>query len=219
MAESSKTQYYINAGEIKTTKPPASDNLNQFRSLDNIVCDILKCKFGMDCCTGDSTGDEDCCVQFSNTPGEPVCATFTGRYYVDGDGIIWECRSGNPIEFGQLLINTGGDISFQVADTQAFEIERNGTNGETGLYMIDAPNATTRLKFEDGDDLTQLEIYSENLSLTCENTTDDTGITLTPTYILVEGLGDYVDDAAAALASIPVGGLYHTSGALKIRLV
>ncbi|HMT02024.1 MAG TPA: hypothetical protein PKD00_01730 [Burkholderiales bacterium] len=216
MAES-KTQYYINAGEIKTTKPPASDNLNQFRSLDNIVCDILKCKFGMDCCTGDSTEDEGCCVQFGT--GEVDCDTFTGTYYIDGNGVIWTCIDGDPTGYGQMLINTGGDITFQVSDSQAFEIERNGTNGETGLYMIDAPNATTRLKFEDGDDLTQLEIYSENLSLTCENTTDDTGITLTPTYILVEGLGDYVDDAAAALASIPIGGLYHTSGALKIRLV
>lgn len=30
---------------------------------------------------------------------------------------------------------------------------------------------------------------------------------------------DYVDDAAAALGGVPVGGFYHTSGALKIRTV
>jgi trimeric autotransporter adhesin len=30
---------------------------------------------------------------------------------------------------------------------------------------------------------------------------------------------DYVDDAAAATGGIPLGGVYHTSGALKIRIV
>lgn len=29
----------------------------------------------------------------------------------------------------------------------------------------------------------------------------------------------YANDAAAAAAGIPVGGLYHTAGAVKIRLV
>ena len=216
MAES-KTQYYINAGEIKTTKPPASDNLNQFRSLDNIVCDILKCKFGMDCCTGDSTGDEACCVQFGT--GEVDCDTFTGTYYIDLDGFIWECRNRSASSRGQLLINTGGDISFQVADDQAFEIERNGTNGETGLYMLDAPDATVRLQFEDGDNITQLELFGENASLRCENTSDATSVKLTPSAISLEGLGNYADDTAAAVGLVPVGGLYHTAGALKIRLV
>jgi len=30
---------------------------------------------------------------------------------------------------------------------------------------------------------------------------------------------DYADDAAAAVGGIPVGGLYHTAGVVKIRLV
>lgn len=30
---------------------------------------------------------------------------------------------------------------------------------------------------------------------------------------------NYADDAAAAAGGIPVGGLYHTDGAVKIRLV
>ena len=29
---------------------------------------------------------------------------------------------------------------------------------------------------------------------------------------------DYADDTAAAAAGIPLGGVYHTSGALKIRI-
>jgi len=32
-------------------------------------------------------------------------------------------------------------------------------------------------------------------------------------------LKTYADDAAAATGGIPLGGVYHTSGALKIRIV
>lgn len=31
-------------------------------------------------------------------------------------------------------------------------------------------------------------------------------------------LADYADDAAAAVGLVPVGGLYHTSGAVKVRV-
>jgi len=30
---------------------------------------------------------------------------------------------------------------------------------------------------------------------------------------------DYADDAAAALGGVPVGGIYHNSGSIRIRLV
>ena len=29
----------------------------------------------------------------------------------------------------------------------------------------------------------------------------------------------YANDAAAAIAGVPIGGLYHTAGAVKVRLV
>lgn len=33
------------------------------------------------------------------------------------------------------------------------------------------------------------------------------------------GIGDYADDVAADAAGVPVGGVYHTTGTLKVRLV
>ena len=33
------------------------------------------------------------------------------------------------------------------------------------------------------------------------------------------GLTNYADDAAAQAGGVPIGGLYHTSGAVKVRLV
>ena len=35
----------------------------------------------------------------------------------------------------------------------------------------------------------------------------------------LSGLGDYVDDAAAAVGLVPVGGIYRTGSALKVRVV
>ena len=40
----------------------------------------------------------------------------------------------------------------------------------------------------------------------------------TLTTPLISGLADYADDAAAAGGSVPVGGLYRTASALKIRV-
>lgn len=34
----------------------------------------------------------------------------------------------------------------------------------------------------------------------------------------LSGLGDYADDTAAASGGVPVGGVYHNSGALRVRL-
>lgn len=39
------------------------------------------------------------------------------------------------------------------------------------------------------------------------------------TAAAVKVADNYADDAAAAAGGIPVGGLYHTAGAVKIRLV
>jgi hypothetical protein len=33
------------------------------------------------------------------------------------------------------------------------------------------------------------------------------------------GLGNYANDAAAAVGLVPIGGLYHTTGTVKVRLV
>lgn len=39
------------------------------------------------------------------------------------------------------------------------------------------------------------------------------------TLALVDPASNFANDAAAATGGIPVGGLYHTSGAVKVRLV
>ena len=48
-----KTQYWIEAGDIKTNLP-AQHNTGAWRSLDEIVWDILKCCGIEGCCSGDT---------------------------------------------------------------------------------------------------------------------------------------------------------------------
>lgn len=41
----------------------------------------------------------------------------------------------------------------------------------------------------------------------------------TKSVMLVDPVNNFANDAAAATGGIPVGGLYHTTGAVKVRLV
>jgi hypothetical protein len=53
------------------------------------------------------------------------------------------------------------------------------------------------------------------------NVTAETAYTVTVNLLQIAGYAtmNYVDDAAAATGGIPLGGVYHTDGALKIRIV
>jgi len=48
---------------------------------------------------------------------------------------------------------------------------------------------------------------------------DAVGANFDTLQVLMPNLGDYANDAAAAVGGVPVDGLYHTAGTLKIRLV
>lgn len=48
---------------------------------------------------------------------------------------------------------------------------------------------------------------------------DATGKTIKPVApYAFGGLGNFVNDAAAATGGVPVGGMYHTAGAVKVRV-
>lgn len=217
-------QYYINAGEIKTSKPPKSLNLQHFVSLDDIICDILECKFGMDCCNpeGSRPSDGDCCVTFSSNQALLDCSKFTGLYYIGVDGTIYTCVDNTPTPMGQIMINyPSTDVDFNLSDDQTFEIERTGANGKTYISANDTPYTQVSLTwFYGATSSTNAISANENGNmLFSTDGSDTTIISQTPTNIKLEGLGDYADDTAAATGGVVLGGLYHTSGTLKIRLV
>ena len=55
-------------------------------------------------------------------------------------------------------------------------------------------------------------------TITGATTGNVTGNASTATTITGLVAKNYADDAAAATAGVPVGGIYHTSGAMKVRL-
>lgn len=69
-----KKKYWIEAGDIKTKLPKQHDT-GMFRSLDEIVWDILKC-CGWDCCT-QSPGEESAFTSTLDVVGLPEYADNT----------------------------------------------------------------------------------------------------------------------------------------------
>lgn len=75
-----------------------------------------------------------------------------------------------------------------------------------------------RVQFVAGGDVT-LGLPLVGVLATRGNAETFTSKTLDGPTTLITGLGDYVDDAAAAVGLVPVGGLYRTASAIKVRVV
>lgn len=58
------------------------------------------------------------------------------------------------------------------------------------------------------------QIYDLSATTNKKQTVAELAVALRTRFALT----DYADDAAAAVGSVPVGGLYHTAGAVKVRV-
>lgn len=222
-------KYWVNSGVIKASGP---SSLNTYTGFDDIVCDILKCKFGMDCCTGEDETPGACCVHISNTVDPPVCAEFEGSYYIDGNGDIYTCRNGVAKSMGQFMVHfTGTDVNFD-AGTDDLVVTHEGVAGDLYLTMTDAPVANVSLSYIDGVDPANLTAVAagvgsanimamDNAIIAQVKVQDEGTVTISSStgQVLVPNLGNYVDDAAAAVGGVLLNGLYHNAGALRIRIV
>ena len=103
-------------------------------------------------------------------------------------------------------------------------------------YVMDEPASTWEIKkINDSEDDIKLELvsdttgfnlsnnYSDNTAsvLRIEDNNGDAILEFFNDYLVSETIPalDYADDAAAALGGVPVGGIYHNSGTIRIRLV
>ena len=106
----------------------------------------------------------------------------------------------------------------------------------TQAYIMDEPGSTWDIKkINDSEDDIKLELvsdttgfnlsnnYSDNTAsvLRIEDNNGDAILEFFNDYLVSETIPalDYADDAAAALGGVPVGGIYHNSGLIRIRLV
>jgi hypothetical protein len=222
-------KYWINSGIIKAAGP---SSLGTYTGFDDIVCDILKCKFGMDCCTGEDETPGACCVQFNAGAGAPDCSKFTGTYYISNSGEVYICNRGVPTILGTFLYHIeGADVEYDLSDDTLI-ISREGTTGNTYLTMNDTGVTNVALTYIDtanpleitvvaaGDAAAQISatdgMQTASVTVTAPGTAR---INSTTGQVIVTTLINAVDDAAAAGAGVLLNGLYHNAGALRIRIV
>jgi len=105
---------------------------------------------------------------------------------------------------GTVINSEGGEGVQIVKENESGEIIRlilgaDGTGFDLGNNLSDSTASVLRIGDNNGDAI--LEFFNDYL-------VSDTIPAL-----------DYADDAAAALGGVPVGGIYHNSGSIRIRLV
>jgi len=105
---------------------------------------------------------------------------------------------------GNFITSTGYDgIVIQKINESGEKIEINISDTNTGFAIENdlSDNSASVLRIQDNNGYAILEFFND--------------------YLVSETIPalDYADDAAAALGGVPVGGIYHNSGSIRIRLV
>ena len=182
-----KKKYWIEAGDIKTKLPKQHDT-GMFRSLDEIVWDILKC-CGWDCCT--------------QSPGEENALTFE-------NGLT---NTAGIVKLGGLLTDPTTTIegvkkTFTVYlhnESDSTQVTHNATN--IVATVADASESTVINHKPNKVVITHTGSGAAKLGVG----------TASPTSNLhVVGLPEYADNAAALVGLLTAGAFYHTAGVLKV---
>lgn len=126
-----------------------------------------------------------------------------------GSGTLQQTVSnGNTISNGVTTMTVLAD-SIKTNDFLGGKIELVSTAGANPFLKIGLPSSSGKTVT-----LTSADTQSANRTIKLP---DATG-TVALTSQLPTVAGDYLNDAAAAAGGVPVGGMYHTAGAVKIRL-
>lgn len=184
-----KKKYWIEAGDIKTKLPKQHDT-GMFRSLDEIVWDILKC-CGWDCCNQEELG------------GSPAELTFA-------NGLT---RTVDTVKLGGVLTDSVTTVSGD-NKTLTVDIVKNSNSSVTsfnsgGVTSTITSGAQTIRHDTTPDGLTLRSTLGVPAKLAI-NTISSTSV------LHVVGLVEYADNATAAGAGLTVGAFYHTDGVLKV---
>lgn len=184
-----KKKYWIEAGDIKTKLPKQHDT-GMFRSLDEIVWDILKC-CGWDCCNQEELGGRPAELTFANgltktSNTVKLGGALTGATVIEGDGVL---------ETFTVYVHNGS------ASTQV-------THSTTNVVATVA----------DASESTVINHKPNKVVITHTGTgSAKLGIGTAPTSNLhVVGLPEYADNAAALVGLLTAGAFYHTAGVLKV---
>ncbi len=188
-----KKKYWIEAGDIKTKLPKQHDT-GMFRSLDEIVWDILKC-CGWDCCTqAETVGEREVPLTFEN-------------------GVT---RTSNTVKLGGTLTSntliSGNDKTLTINFVK--NLNEATTAMGTGGTATTVTNGTSTSVVNQTPDLLTVRSTLGSAAKVGINT-------ITPTSVVhAVGLLEYADEAAAVLGGIlTTGAFYRTpTGVVMVKL-
>lgn len=189
-----KKKYWIEAGDIKTKLPKQHDT-GMFRSLDEIVWDILKC-CGWDCCNQEELGGRLAELQFENGVTKTANTVKLGGALTEATLI----EGDTPAETFTVYLHSGTD----------------STNAAHNYSSITTTVASAT-------DTTVISHKDDKVTITNTGAGDAIlGIgTASPTSVLhVMDLLEYANEAAAALGGIlTTGAFYRTAtGVVMVKL-
>ena len=161
-----------------------------------------------------------------------ILAQIVGSHLNITDGIL----SGSSLSNYIVTSTYEGYPSYQLVNLSTYVDPVSGDITQISqAYIMDEPGSTWDIqKINDSGEDIKLELASDTTGFNLSNDySDNTASVLRigdnngdaileffNDYLVSETIPalDYADDAAAALGGVPVGGIYHNSGTIRIRL-
>jgi hypothetical protein len=142
----------------------------------------------------------------------------------DSIGVFTQYQDRTSIGQGEAII--GGFFgSFKDGSTQSsYQIDMSSDQGDIGCQIRKVNNDGEFVGLRISDNQTGFEIQTsiqdESSLFKVNDDSDNPTFDVTQLQVIMEKVVnyDYADDSTAQSAGVPIGGIYHTGGTLKIRL-
>lgn len=190
--------------QINNDEDVSGSNLYILATSDsnNNELDYFLGSLGLEMYLADTAADLNSYFAFDDSGFRSMVANGAGTDYIDVQQ--------TPDAF-DLLAVTDADPSYSNVHITPLSLK---------LYARDDVNSQD-LSIELGEDISEILIQAMDGTYTTafEMSAGYTAFTLGSNIFKVSGLGNYANDAAAAAAGVPLDGLYHTAGVVKVRIV
>jgi hypothetical protein len=142
----------------------------------------------------------------------------------DSIGVFTQYQDRTSVGQGEAII--GGFFgSFKDGSTQStYQIEMSRDQGDVRFQLVKTNNDGEFVGLRISDNQTGFEIQTsiqdESSLFKVNDDSDNPTFDVTQFQVIMEKVVnyDYADDSTAQSAGVPIGGIYHTGGTLKIRL-
>lgn len=193
-------EYRLEAADTVNVNGAPTTGTNATEIAEDLATDIFFLASGSGDVVGPGSSTDNALARYDGATGELIqdsnaILTDGGNLTLVGDNL-------------QLFKSWAGNTSLDIVNENPDGIGNIGVSMEAAsLYLVGYSSS--------GGHIVQLQANGES-ELVIDPSSNK--INIRSTNILFTDIGEYANDAAAATGGVPVRGLYHTSGALKIRL-